>query len=71
MLTRGDHLQDTGSSQQCYCSHFVDEKTEACESKYAPAPTPRLHSRYVGSVSGLSEYRSRSQQALLCFCFGV
>ena len=71
MLTCGDCLQDTGSSQQCYCSHFVDEKTEACEIKYAPHPTPRLHSQYVGSESGLSEYRSCNQQALLCLCFGV
>ena len=65
MLTRGD------CSQQCYCSHFVDEKTEAHEIKYASYPTLRLHSQYVGSESGLSEYRSRSQQALLCLCFGV
>lgn len=38
MLTLAEHLQDAGSSQQCYYSHFVDENTEAREIKYVPAP---------------------------------
>ena len=67
MLTCGDRLQDTGSSQQCYCSHFVDEKTEAHEIKYAQTPPQG----YTASMWGLNQVYENTEAATnkpFCVC---